>query len=170
MLDNSWIVLHTKPNQEKLAIENVTRQAFDAYCPMITTTRRHARRRETVKRPLFPGYVFVKWNTQHQQWRPLLSTRGVQSVIRFGNSPGILSKKFVQELAASEQSGKLDEMVAPDFAPGDQVIIQEGPFRDIIARVLSLPENDRVWLLMDMMGREVRILQKSEALEPVGAV
>ncbi|MGH1351937.1 MAG: transcription termination/antitermination protein NusG [Methyloligellaceae bacterium] len=165
-----WIVLHTKPNQEALALENIRRQAFDVYCPMITVTRRHARRREVVKRPLFPGYVFARWNAQNQQWRPLLSTRGVQSVVRFGNVPGVLPKKFVKELAASEQSGELDHMVSPKFTPGDEVVIQEGPFREVIARVLSLPENDRVWLLMDMMGREVRILQKSEALEPVGAV
>ncbi len=170
MLNNCWIVLHTKPNQENLALENIKRQAFEVYCPMITVTRRHARRRETVKRPLFPGYVFAKWNTQRQQWRPLLSTRGVQSVVRFGNVPGMLPKEFVRELAASEQSGELDHLISHKFAPGDDVVIQEGPFREVIAKVLSLPENDRVWLLMDMMGRQVRILQKSEALVPVGAV
>lgn len=152
-----WIALYTKANQERTAITNIERQDFSAYCPMIEHTRRHARKVETVRRPLFPSYVFVRLDAQKCQWRPLLSTIGVQSVIQFNNRPGFMPDGFVEELQVFEEQDKLRVMTAPKFMAGMEVKILNGPFQNLIAKVLSLPEKDRVWLLLDMMGRKVRI-------------
>ncbi len=164
-MSQSWVALYTKPNQEGIALENVRRQSYQAYCPMITKTVRHARRSKVVRRPLFSGYVFVGLDTEIDQWRPLLSTRGVQSLVCFGNNPGQLPRGFIEQLQDYEKSGVLDELAKPDFQPGDQVTICEGPFRDFIARVVSHSDNERVWLLLDMMGREVKCQQPVSSLE-----
>lgn len=164
-MSQSWVALYTKPNQEGIALENVRRQSYNAYCPMIVRTVRHARRTKKVKRPLFSGYVFVGLDTEVDQWRPLLSTRGVQSLVCFGSHPGELPSGFVEQLQEYEKSGVLEALATPDFKPGDLVSICDGPFRDFIARVVSHSDNERVWLLLDMMGREVKCQQPVSVLE-----
>jgi len=157
MRSTGWIALYTKANQERTALTNIKRQNFSAYCPMIERTRKHARKVEKVRRPLFPSYVFVRLDEQKFQWRPLLSTIGVQSVIRFNDRLGFMPEGFVEELQDFEKKDKLRAMTAPKFMAGMKVKMLDGPFQNLIAKVLSLPEKDRVWLLLDIMGRKVRI-------------
>ena len=152
-----WIALYTKANQEKTAITNIERQGYRAYCPMIERTRKHARKIDKVRRPLFPSYVFARLDEQKFQWRPLLSTIGVQSVIRFNDKLGFMPDGFVEELLSFEEKDKLRAMTAPKFKAGTEVKMLDGPFENLIAKVLSLPEKDRVWLMLDIMGRKVRI-------------
>lgn len=159
-----WIALYTRAHQENTAIANIARQGFDAYCPMIARLRRHARKTEEVRRPLFPSYVFVRLDEDRFQWRPLLSTVGVRSVVRFRENLGFMPEGFVEKLRAYEATGRLQQAVAPALEPGTNVKILDGPFENLIATVLSIPEKDRVWLLLDIMGREVRIQQETWSL------
>jgi transcription termination factor NusG len=55
----AWIVINTHAHREHMALDNLHRQDFEAYCPMIRKRRSHARRIESVLRPLFPNYLFV---------------------------------------------------------------------------------------------------------------
>ena len=163
---SGWIALYTKANQEKTALANVIRQGYDAYCPMIERMRRHARRADKVRRPLFPSYVFVRLEEGRRQWRPLLSTLGVRTVVRFREKLGFLPEGFVEQLRSFEKADQLQQLAAPQFKPGTKVQITEGPFENMLATVLSLSEQDRVWLLIDIMGREARIEHDVWALSP----
>jgi transcriptional antiterminator RfaH len=77
--DSSWIVVNTYAHKELIAIENLERQQYASYFPMIRTRVRHARRSRDVLRPLFPDYLFVSVDPEHERWRPILSTLGVRS-------------------------------------------------------------------------------------------
>jgi len=59
MSERRWYVVHTQPNGEGRADLNLCRQGFATYLPRYARRRRHARRQEVVKRPLFPRYLFV---------------------------------------------------------------------------------------------------------------
>lgn len=166
MSEGRWGALYTKVNQENVAITHLKRQAFETYCPMILRTRKHARKVEKVKRPVFPSYVFVRLDYKQTQWRSILSTRGVQSLVKFGDRVGFLSESFIDEMRHYESEGTLQQMVAPPVKPGDKVTLTEGPFQNFIANVLSLPEKDRIWVLLDMMGQKVRVSQNISALIP----
>lgn len=155
--DLGWIAVYTKANQETVALSNIERQGYQVYCPMIMRSRRHARKVEMVRRPLFPGYVFANLDNENLQWRPLLSTKGVNGVVRFGDKLGLMPQDLILQLKQCEESNMLQQVAAPRFAPGMKVRIVEGPFDNLIAEVLSLPENERIWLLLDLMGRKVRI-------------
>jgi hypothetical protein len=54
-----WAVINTHPHREEMALENLMRQGFIAYCPMLRRRRSHGRRITPVLRPLFPSYLFV---------------------------------------------------------------------------------------------------------------
>ena len=50
--------MRAKPHQEQVAVANYRNQGLAVYLPLMRTVRTHARRREEVLRPVFPGYLF----------------------------------------------------------------------------------------------------------------
>ena len=71
-----WYVVHTQPNSESRANEHLRRQGYITFLPKLLKRRRHARKTETVSRPLFPRYIFVQLDTVHQGWHAIRSTFG----------------------------------------------------------------------------------------------
>ena len=122
---SSWIVLTTHPHREEFAIENLVRQDYAAYCPMIVKRIKHARRAYDARRPLFPGYIFVEHPHERHLWRPLLGTFGVRSVICNGETPALLPEGFVESLKAREIAGAIQKPETP-FKLGQIVTITGG--------------------------------------------
>ena len=152
-----WYVVYTQPQNEARAVENLARQGFEAYLPTISRLRRHARRQDVVRRPLFPRYLFVVLDPERTQWRPILSTFGVADLIRTGDRPTPVPRGFVEALRQQEGEGAFDERLCkPDFRVGESVRINEGPFANLMAKVLGLKDDERVYVLLNLLGGPVK--------------
>jgi transcriptional antiterminator RfaH len=153
-----WLVASTHPHKEKLAMDNLARQGFRTYCPRIRRRIRHARRLQEVLRPLFPGYVFIRFDPKWGQWRSITSTLGIRSLIRFGELPGTVPDQFVTGLCATEEDGAVSLPPARErYQPGEKVRMREGPFDGLIATVLMANDNDRLVVLMEFLQQSVRV-------------
>lgn len=157
----AWSVVNTHPHREHFAVENLDRQGFTAYCPMIRRRIRHARRTQDVLRPMFTSYVFVRINPQRERWRPILSTFGVRSLVRFGDKIGFLDEAFVAALKAREVEGAIIRPEKP-YALGQQVRLSGGPFDGIVATIVNMDEKDRLTVLMDLLNQSVRVKVRTE--------
>ena len=158
-----WAVINTHPSREALALEHLDRQAFEAYCPMISKRLKQAHRYIDVARPLFPGYLFVRVAPERNQWRPVLSTVGVRTVIRFGERLGWVDNAFIEGLKQREKDGLIARPISP-FAVGQQVRVTSGPFDGIIATIVSVSEKDRLIVLMELLSRKVQVHVTTEQL------
>ena len=58
----NWHLLQTKPNAHFIACENLRRQGFDVFLPLIIKTTKKNGKFLTAKVPLFPGYLFGHLN------------------------------------------------------------------------------------------------------------
>jgi transcriptional antiterminator RfaH len=155
MSPSHWIVVNTQPNLETQAITNLTRQSFDVYCPNVLKRIRHARRTQEVRRPLFPGYVFVAYQIGNP-WRAILSTYGVRSLIRQGDHPSLLDDRFVANLKAREVDGVVRKPETP-FKLGQLVSLREGPLEGWVGQILEMRDNDRIILLLNLMNQATRV-------------
>jgi len=153
---SAWTVVNTQPHREQIALENLARQAFKAYCPMMRTRVRHARRTQEVLRPLFPGYLFVRVNADLQRWRPILSTYGVRTLVCCRDRPSFLDDRFVEGLQAREIDGAIVRPARP-YEPGQQVKIAGGAFDGLVATILEMDEKERLVVLMDLLNRPTKV-------------
>jgi len=160
-----WIVINTHPHREHLALQNLGRQDFEAYCPMIRKRRSHARRVETVLRPLFPNYLFVRASRQLGRWRPILSTYGVRTIVRAGLELSFIDDGFIASLKAREQEGAIVRPASP-YHLGQRVQIAGGPFDGIVATIIEMDEKDRLVVLLQLMNRAIKVKLKGEAVMP----
>ena len=165
-----WIVVNSQPNREHTAFDNLKRQGFVTYCPMIVKRIKHAGAIRHLPRPLFPGYLFVGLDPETGQWRSILSTVGVRSLVRFGDKPAPLDAGFIQSLQEREQDGVIvkPEVVRPaePYAVGQKVRVNGGPFDGTIATILSLGEKDRLLVLFDILQRSVKAEVHADKVMP----
>lgn len=152
---NKWYLVKTKPRQERIAINNLENQNFHVYCPFTIINNK--------SQFLFPGYLFIQLDETSQNLSPIRSTKGVMNFVRFGLNLAKISDAIIELIKENENitSNKLFNL--NDFKKGDKVQITEGVFKNCIAIYNSIKSDDRVLLLLKMMGQEqsINISKKS---------
>ncbi len=132
------------------------RQEFRAYCPLIRKRIAHARRTQDVLRPLFPSYLFVQLDPDVQPWRPILSTMGVRTLVRFGERVAFIPDKIIESLKAREIEGAIIPPAGP-YKIGQEVRMAGGAFDGLVAAIVEMDERDRLVLLIDLLNRSVKV-------------
>jgi transcription elongation factor/antiterminator RfaH len=152
---NRWYVVHARPHQERRAEANLARQGFRVWLPVMERSRRHARRIETVRSALFPGYLFVELDIERAAWRAINGTFGVRRLLADGLYPQALPEDFIAALRGAVGTDGLSTAAPADLRPGDAVRITAGPFTECAALVLRLAPGERVEVLLDVLGGRV---------------
>jgi transcriptional antiterminator RfaH len=154
-----WYVVQTHINSEVKAAGNLARQGFGVYFPRYLKRRSHARKVDLVARPLFPRYLFVAIDLAAQRWRSIQSTIGVSHLISWRDNPASVDDDVVGALKQREdERGFIRLERRARFLPGDTVRVLEGAFTDSLALVEGINDRERVAILLDFLGRKVRVL------------
>lgn len=160
-----WYVAHTQPHKEHLAIAHLQRQQFRTFLPCFLKRRSHAGRIDHVLAPLFPRYAFVGLDLEADRWRAVNGTVGVRHLVCQGDRPAAVPAGIVEDLMAQADAASV---VAPAtlllFDRGDRLRIVDGAFTGQVGRYERMTADQRVVLLLNMLGREV------EARVPLSAV
>ena len=162
-MSEEWFILQFKPNSHHQATKNLTQQGFEVFLPLHDTTSRKLSRFINTSKPLFPGYMFIRFNRAETKWHKINNTYGVSRLITFNSILKSIPTSFVDNLMKRyDLSGKL--LPIQKLKKGDQVTVLKGPFANFIATVEKYEADQRVWLLMDLMGRKAKIITPSDAL------
>ncbi len=149
-----WYVVETLPRKEALASRNLDQQDFANFCPRFRTTRSHAGRTMAVLAPLFPGYLFVRFDPGNHPWRSINGTLGVRRLIGFGQTlPQAMPEFVMRKILARCENGIMTPAGDP-FERGDIVRITSGAFVDRIATVERYDSRERVRILMEFLGAQ----------------
>ncbi len=161
-----WYVVHTRPQAERQAIEQLRRQGFDAYLPCYRKLRRHARRREMVRAPLFPRYLFVAIDLDVQRWRSINGTLGVSHLICQGDRPAPVPEGVVERLCEREDGGGMVSLAdIALFNRGARLLVLDGTFIGKTGVYDRITAEERVVLLLEILGREVEVSIPIHAVE-----
>jgi transcriptional antiterminator RfaH len=163
---NTWFLAQFKPNCHEMAERNLRRQRFQTFLPLREETKRKSSRFITTLRPLFKGYMFVAFDTAKGGWRAINSTYGVSRLVSFGNEPQPVPLDLISRLMLRcDEGGKL--LPPRILTTGDAVKISGGPFAEFVSTVEEIGPDQRVWVLLDLMGQTTRVAVQPEALQVV---
>ena len=160
-----WYLAQLKPGGFERAITNLHRQVFLTFMPARDTSIRRNGKLVTVRKPLFPGYLFIQVLPDRQNWRAINNTYGVARLVSLsGGRPTPVPAEIIATLhARTDESGILGP--PEDLQAGDRVRIISGPFAERLAEIDAVEPGDRVFILMDLMGRAVRMQASATQLE-----
>ncbi len=164
-ISRSWYLIHTKPNQEQTAKENLERQGYETYLPLTSLLKRH--RGKSVRKigPLFPRYIFIYLSDEIDNWGPIRSTLGVAALVRFGMEPAKVPDILVQNLKSQEVEPDIHPMKILEFEEGDKVRIAEGPFEGYEAIFSAKDSNDRVLILLKIAENYAKLKIEAQSIE-----
>ncbi len=153
-----WCAVQTHVRSEDKAAFHLKRQGFEVFLPKHLKRRMHARRIDWVPAPLFPRYLFVAIDPLATQWSSIRSTVGVSNLVRFGNRPATVPTDIITEIKArQDEKGMVKAYTGHTFKAGERVRIIDGPLNDLEGLFHCATDEERVTVLLNLMGREVKV-------------
>ncbi len=162
----SWYLVHTKPNSETVAEQNLVRQGYEVYLPRILHSVRRSGRRHQRISALFPRYLFLRVTEGRDAFAPVRSTRGVSGVVRFGVEFAIVPDTVVHKLrsGADPATGLHRLARKPLPQPGAKIRISDGPFEGLEAVFQQRVGSDRIAVLLTVLGRATSVHMPAGAI------
>ncbi len=163
--DETWYVIHVKPNREKKLAEYSRRNEINYYLPLVESVRKYKYRKITFTKPLFPSYIFMKC-TQEQKRILIISGHCVNFLkvpaekilldqlrsIKFGTERGVefKSTSFLKE--------------------GFKVEIISGPFTGLTGVVTDGNDVNEVILQVNMLRQAVAVSATTDQIRVISKI
>ena len=150
-----WYALQCWVRKESLIVTQLETQGFDCFLPKYKSVREWSDRKKEVEQPLFPGYVFCRF--EYSQRRPIVVTPGVLQVVGCGRTPMPVEQREIEAIQFAIAS-EVPTQPWPYLAIGERVRIHTGKLSGLEGILVNFKGNHRVVL-------SVSLLQRSVALE-----
>jgi len=155
----AWYVLEINSRANIFNIEGEIggELGLDCYIPKERRFAMRRRRKMAIVRALMPGYAFVNFDVDRDEWENILEIDGVIDVLSQNEIPIRIGGKdhgVIDRLRRAEMAGAFDFTIpAAAFGIGDIVEIREGAFTGMLARIKSATAKKRVQIILDFLGR-----------------
>jgi transcriptional antiterminator RfaH len=159
----TWHVLLCEPNREHTAARHLKHLGCESYLPIFARAHRQkvggGRRWRVYRRPLFPGYLFVR--PTEKLWFFARIAMGVRRMAcPFLSHDGRLAEVAtgkLEEIQVLERTINSKRSERMKFRLGDRVLVSEGAFTGMKATVHMLTDRARVELLLDFLGQKAKV-------------
>jgi transcriptional antiterminator RfaH len=164
-----WYVVYTNPKQEERASDNLRSWGVETLHAKLKTRRfnEFTGAPSLVSKPLFPRYVFAKFNARRQLGK-ICFTRGVNNVVSFGGQPASVDDSIIEILNDRiDQNGFVKR--AEELKQGDRVIVKAGPLRDFVGVFeRELKDSERISVLLTTISYQGRLVVSRDLIEKIG--
>ena len=150
-----WYVVQCWLRKESVIAAQLEGQGFECFLPKYKSLREWSDRKKEVERPLFPGYLFCRFD--YTQRRPIVVTPGVLQIVGCGRTPTPVEDREIQSIQIAVASG-VPGQPWPYLEVGEKVRIHTGTLSGLEGILVNFKGNHRVVL-------SVTLLQRSVALE-----
>jgi transcriptional antiterminator RfaH len=164
----NWYLIYSKPQQEIVAEQNLLRQGYQTYLPMVENHRRRNRRLIITNEPMFSRYLFIALNSKTDNWNPIRSTIGVIRIVKFGIEPAKVHEKFIQQLRDNENAVGLQQIHGKEIKVGDTVRIRDGALEGYQGIFLARTSKERATILLNIASKQTKIHLNEVDIEIAG--
>jgi transcription antitermination factor NusG len=140
----AWYVIRSATRREATAERELRAAGFPVYLPCLTRWRRHAGVKEKIRRPLFPGYIFVGIDHARQSFAQIRGVDGVHALVSkpgLDGAPAEIPLHWVSQVLVAEIFGAFDETIPSRVRfrglKGERVQIAGGQFVGFLAALLE---------------------------------
>jgi transcription antitermination factor NusG len=149
-----WFALQTRQRYEEFVAKQLRGKGFAPFVPMYTTWRRWSDRTKEVTLPLFPGYVFCRFNPMNRL--PILTSAGVIQVVGAGKNPTAIEDDEIAAIQRADSSG-LPRQPWPYLGIGEKVKVVFGPLSGLEGILTDYKGFHRLILSVNLLQRSVAV-------------
>ncbi|MDE3196612.1 MAG: UpxY family transcription antiterminator [Acidobacteriota bacterium] len=158
----AWFALCVVPRKEKAAAQSLRAKGYEDFLPMYKVRKRWSDRVKDVENPLFPGYVFARFDPKLRL--PILKIPSVMSVVSLGREPEPIPDIEIESLRRVCEAG-MHTIPYPFLKEGAKLRVNEGPLAGVEGIVLEAKETQLI-LSITLLQRSVAVSVDSEWIAP----
>jgi transcription antitermination factor NusG len=149
-----WFALQVRTRQEASVAQQLNGQGYERFLPLYKLRKRWSDRIKEVNAPLFPGYLFCRFNPQDRL--PILKTPGVIQIVGFNNGPTAVDEGEIRSIQTLVTAG-VPHQPWPFLAAGDRVRIESGPLLGLEGILVDVKRSHRLVLSVTLLQRSVAV-------------
>jgi transcription antitermination factor NusG len=163
----SWFALQVRSRWEDAAAGLLRAKGLETLLPTYSTKRKWSDRFKVVESPLFPGYVFCRFDVHNRL--PVLITPGVIAVVGRGKTPVAIDDMEIHSIQAALQSGVHVEPW-PYVEIGERVRIKDDVLDGMEGILTNFKGSHRVVISVTLLRRSVALEIDRSRIAPLGSV
>jgi transcription antitermination factor NusG len=152
-----WYALAVKPQHEARVFLGLSELGeIEGFLPTFKDKRIWSDRVKVLDAPLFPGYVFARFEYPARRV-PVLRVAGVRSIVGFGAAPSPLAEEEIGTIRTIVNSN-FPVRPWPFLRAGQRVRIEHGPLRGVEGVILEQKDEWRMVVSVELLQRSVSVL------------
>ncbi len=156
-----WFAVTVGPQHERSTEKGLAAKGFETYLPLYLAVRQWSDRTKTLQLPLFPGYVFCRFDRTKQT--EVVQTPGVRTIVSFGGEAAPIAVReleSVRKLLAS--SSNVEPW--PFLQGGQRIRIARGPLNGVEGTLVEAPESCRLVVSINLFQRSCAVRVDRDAI------
>lgn len=149
-----WHALFVRSRHEKSVHAQLDARSEQVFLPLYRSKHKWADRWKFVDLPLFPGYVFCRFDSNRRS--SVLATSGVIDVVRVGQQPAAIDECEIEAIQRVVRSPLLTEPHA-DLVKGEKVVMSDGPLKGLSGTLMEVRKGLRLVVSVELLRRSVLI-------------
>jgi len=146
-----WHAVKSRPGAEGKALIGIEACGITGFLPVELVRINHRTGPETTWRALFPGYLFARCDLGRDFSR-ILEIDGIEDILRGRHGPTPVADAAIEAIRSAERAGAFDRTRTPRLAHGDDVVIGDGPFAHLVAKIKCERPTKRMARCMELVG------------------
>jgi transcription antitermination factor NusG len=149
-----WFALQVRSRYESVAATFLHGKGYEWFLPTYWHRRQWSDRIKKIELPLFPGYLFCRFNPQDRL--PILTIPGVISIVGIAKNPIPVDETEIASLRVLVKSG-LPHEPWPYLQVGQRVRIEYGALCGLEGILLHFKGRHRITLSVTLLQRSVAV-------------
>lgn len=160
-----WFAVRVKSNREKVVADALRGHGYEQLLPVRRCLQRSAGRIRTVEFPLFPGYVFGKFDKDRRL--PILMVPGVLHIVGIGREPMPVDSAEIASIRVIVNSPFCSEPCSY-IKVGERVSVVYGPLTGAQGLIVAIKNQWRLVASLTLLQRSIAVEIDREWVEPCG--
>src|SRR5574343_110565 len=163
--ERNWYAVHTYSGYENAVMRNLKQsieflcmedKIFNVIVPTEKKIKIKGNKRIEEEEKIYPGYILVEMIVTDDSWYVVRNTPRVTGFVGSGVYPVPIDQKEMDHLFSRMGSNTVKHKI--DLSKDDQVVIVDGPFKDLEGKVSEVDEErGKVKVLVNMFGCETPV-------------
>ncbi len=165
--DRNWYAVQVRHHHEARVATALDHKGYDPFLPSYRVRRRWSDRTVEIDSPLFPGYVFCRFDAS-QRRLPVVTTPGVIRIVSGPGGPVPVEEREIAAVRAVVASG-IASRPWPYLKAGQRVRIRYGALEGIEGVFLEIRNQQRLIVSVSLLQRSIQVDIDSSMVVPVNA-
>jgi transcriptional antiterminator RfaH len=149
-----WLVIYTKPRQEKKLAGRLTQMGYEVYCPTQRIKKRWSDRWKWIEQPLFTSHLFIQIDPERRD--AIYFVPGFVRFLFWLKRPALVRPQEIDTLKRWLNDFTPEAIQVESLLPGQHLKIQSGPLQGQEAQLLE-HRRDSMLLYLPSIQLQVRV-------------